>query len=1535
MVQRFGSNVAAEVRGVNEKIGSITGSFKALAGLTIAGFGVQQFTGMIEGAIDAQAHLKDLGEKAGTTAEKMSSLIPAARLSGTSLDEVAAASGKFSKNLVEIQTGEGKAAEAFKRLGFNAADAARFLKDPVQGMFELSKAANKYADDGNKVAVMQAVLGKGAAGVANFMKELGQQTELVTRVTNEQAEAADRLQDQFALIKLGGEEMRMSFANALIPTLSQMALQFLAAKDAGAGFWQALAIATVSGDKVVERITDLGTTVTETKKQIELASEPTATDMFGAISADEHLKALNSTLEETNKKLKIYQQIRDQTIFQKLEKVDTSDVRDLRYGTNANVIRTPTSLNAKGLGDDKNKLDEFTKALQSMRQEAAAANGALDALENGTDKLTAAQQGLAKLQASEVWKTFSKSQQDALIALTATTSATQKHIDVMTRFKGVVDKLTEGDQWNNWTADFKALTDAFNDPKGKLSLDEYRALTQKLLDLQPYWKAQVQLVKDQADALAKMEEATSQAAAANRKLADDFKRDQEQQANDIEFQITLIGKTAAEQELLTAARQVDLEVKRQIQALDALDPESDKMREKIILQGELSKARIDGALRVKQATETGVANMQTVFNTLDSTARSIFDSIGQKGTNMWQKIKDDGKRILLDFLYSLTVKPFLIQIAASLTGVSGGAAANILGGGAAQNPLAALTGGGGGISNVMSLFGAAGSTFGTTASAAALEAFGGMGASQAAILAAQTAEFGIAGTAATLSATGTTMGAAAGTMATAMGVVGTAIPILGLAIAAYMYWDSTKKPSEVRGQFQIGGTDFEDQISTATKFGAIGFADVGTQQFSGEAAQVFNKIVAGALDAFETRFSDEQSARLADILQNTTFASQEGTFTTEDFLQQYGGGVLQQVIVAAFDVLDPALAAVARGFEGTADEVAKFGNTLLGVYDATQLIGNADFTAGIDTALAGATQESADKILAFVNVAATFGTTVAGLGDALQALDPTKITEFVDALGGAQAFAQRFASFNQNFGTAPDVAAAATTRLNTAFAKLGVEVPKTHAEFVALVNQMIAVGDTDAVDTLLGVSDAFVTLHGTAEQLRQALLAAAAAGRQYYAEHFLTPDERLLGRQTVDSTVIYTATRGTTALGAALHVLGVEELPLTVAGIRDVRASLVAMYGEGSEVVNQFDAILPSIGDLIDSVGGFGDAAEDAATQVNKATDVIVVSVGGLIKQSQSLADTLIGQIADLAGESTGDFGTKLGIQIGLIRDAVANASRADFTSNTAFTAYVGRLKSTAAQLTSELSRFTILSAQYDAARAEQLISLQDWYAQQFHIFGGDTAFNKNTAALDALKIIFDQKWKSIVDGVKDGVDGAIDQLAKLREGIADYLRGLSLSDLSPLSPLERLNQSQAAFAGELVKAQAGDLGALGDITQFAGDFLKQARDFYASAPAYTDIYTAVTEALAALAGSTPTGLPLPGADAQASAAVALESALPAGTIASQTDIQENTQAVRDNGAILAALYQEHAATNTMTGEQNATLQRILAAASRTPVPAR
>jgi hypothetical protein len=82
---------------------------------------------------------------------------------------------------------------------------------------------------------------------------------------------------------------------------------------------------------------------------------------------------------------------------------------------------------------------------------------------------------------------------------------------------------------------------------------------------------------------------------------------------------------------------------------------------------------------------------------------------------------------------------------------------------------------------------------------------------------------------------------------------------------------------------------------------------------------------------------------------------------------------------------------------------------------------------------------------------------------------------------------------------------------------------------------------------------------------------------------------------------------------------------------------------------------------------------------------------------------------------------------------------------------------------------------------------------------------------------------------------------------IADYLKGLKLSDLSPLTPQQKLDEARKAFEDELAKAKTGDTKALGDITTFADAFLTQARDFYASSQAYTDIFNSVTDSLTGL----------------------------------------------------------------------------------------
>jgi hypothetical protein len=648
---------------------------------------------------------------------------------------------------------------------------------------------------------------------------------------------------------------------------------------------------------------------------------------------------------------------------------------------------------------------------------------------------------------------------------------------------------------------------------------------------------------------------------------------------------------------------------------------------------------------------------------------------------------------------------------------------------------------------------------------------------------------------------------------------------------------------------------------------------------------------------------------------------------------------LKQVVTAAFDVLDPALGSVIRNFKGTADEIAAFGNVLLSVHDATK-----DLSDGVRQNVIGAldsTTETANKVLAFVSVLNTFGDSLSGLRPTLEGLAPEKITAFVDALGGAQAFFDAFAFLNANFLTTAERTAQATAQLVSAFDALGIALPKTHQEFLQLVNAAIAAGNVDLAASLEKLAPLFVTVNGTADQAAEAL-------------------------------------------------------------------------------------------------AKLGDAAGDAADVIEKAATQITVSVGGIIHETQDLANTLLGQFRDLANESTGGFGDKLAIQIGLIQDAIENANRSDFTSTTAFNTYVGTLNKSAQQLADELGRFTVLSAQYDAQRAEQLVALQDWYNEQFHIFGGDTAFNKNLAALDALKTIFDQKWaaivagsavateslddfirkiqsfadstrgnvgqqaqlelalslakineltiayrslsgpasaqaaslftqitklrayndslalqlahfttytaqygvevanqlvelenqfaswrdqvgdnadalailqqifddqwKAIIDGIKTGVDGSLEQLARLKQGIADYLKGLVVSDISPLSPFEKLQQAQLAFQNELALAQGGDVKALGDVTQFADTFLQLSRDFYKSSQPFVDAFDMVTEQLASIAGSTPTGQPLPTGDASLAA---IASVLPtSGSLASSENIasleakvEEMIQALAESNA--------------------------------------
>lgn len=1145
---------------VSQRIAGIGNALKVLTGVGSLAIGTRLFVGMIEGAIEAQAHLQDLADKAGTTASSLSSLIPAAKLSGTSMDEVAAASAKFSKQLVEIQGGTGKAAEAFKRLGFNASDAARFLKDPVQGLFELSKRANEFANDGNRVAAVQLVMGKGAADLAKFMKQLSEQTTLTSRVTDQQAEAAKKLQDEYATLQLRGDDLKNAIAAGLVPELSRLLQLFTDSTGGPKSFGESIKALAADGSLAiwaheaaiaiavfVESLVLVGTAALAFKSSVDtiiadLRLVATAVNnpdfkLTGALGFSKEeaeaaradfAKALNdrnATLAEANDRYNALikgsftafsDALKQQLVALEAQRTAIragvlGDLADIPGQSGAARPPVKLSVDTRGLSDAKSKVDDLTKSLDRLEQK---------------------------------WRDVFAAQQGSF------TVETNKSLRELTQ-----------------------LLD-----KGRISWDEYVDATRKVVESDAKLVAQQKYLSESMSAFFKLLDQIEESMDAGNKAFDDRAETLKsstaslvQQNEQLKISIATVGMTAEQTIVYTAAQE-----RLKVATLDV----SNVLRQEAL-------AAID-ANEALQLAKVGAENYLAQVNQFDAAAHDAFINLAENGKDAFKDIGAALKRYLLDELYKLALRPFVVQIAAS-----------VFGGGGAGGAAGALSGGSNIISSLASLFGSGvGNTsqFGPIQPTFLSSLFGGLSSPIS-----------------TLSTAFTQGAAAAGGFAS---ILGAAIPVVGTVIAGFSLLSGlfSSKPSETRGQFGVssGPGGFEDNAFTSSRFGNLGFLDANTQQFSGQAAQAFNKIISGALDAFESRYTTEQADRLAGILQSTTFAPLEGTFSTEDFIKQYGGDILRQVVTAAFDVLNPALGSVVANFQGTADEFSTFSNTLLAINDAAADFSD-DFKANIVAALGDATQETADKVGAFVAIFATFGDAIEGLGPALEGLDPTQITAFVDALGGAQAALNSFAYLNQNFVTAAERAAQAQTQLNAAFADLGIAVPKTHKEFLDLVNGLIATGDAadqHLAAALLRLAPLFIQVAGTADSV-------AAAVRNVVA---LKPSLADIGRTAVEA--------GNAIAGA------VTTINLAIQDLQDAASKAQAGYQASIAAINT--VVSQSPGDFGDKTSLRMDLLQE---QVAKYTallnstiatapySVLVTAYQGILrdlgKQSSGLAASL------------------------------------------------------------------------------------------------------------------------------------------------------------------------------------------------------------------------------------------------------------------------------------------------------------------------
>lgn len=355
----------------------------------------------------------------------------------------------------------------------------------------------------------------------------------------------------------------------------------------------------------------------------------------------------------------------------------------------------------------------------------------------------------------------------------------------------------------------------------------YGALTeaqkQRLLDLvaeSTQNKAMAEWEKERLEAIkvgqeerAKTVTAEAETLKSHRDAADEYVRSLNDQMEMQQLEISLMGKSEIERATIIEQFRIELQVRERIR---------DLQKDGVVLTEKENEIRAAGA-RAKATAAEHVA-MQKQMDEARRAAQVIEESLTdallrgfESGKDFAENFRDSLKNMFKTLILRPIIQPIAMSAAGAITGMFGlpqVASANTGGG---------LLGTAGSLSNIYS----AGSNFfngGMTAGlmgssaayAAAVPGLSTFGAgSQAAMLAAQTGEFGAAGLAATASAGGASAGAAS-----ALSAVSAAAPYVAVALIAYSLMKGNGgRPTQALGDFHADFNSLGQMFNTGASFG--------------------------------------------------------------------------------------------------------------------------------------------------------------------------------------------------------------------------------------------------------------------------------------------------------------------------------------------------------------------------------------------------------------------------------------------------------------------------------------------------------------------------------------------------------------------------------------------------------------------------------------------------------------------------------------------------------------------------------------------
>ena len=654
------AKLTADLRNAEQTIGNSMGKIErsvSLAKDALIALGAYRlamdFVSSLKATIETTAALTRLSVQTGATVESLSALSNMAAIVGTDIESVAMAMNRMSKGMAVANESSKGVAQAVAALGldFNTFKAMR----PDEQMMAVAKAMDQFSSSGDKAAIAMTLYGRSGARMLPLLAELATAGEYQATVTAEQSAQAEDFEHNLRRVEISSAAVKRELTIGMVPALDDAAKAVLQVMNQSGGLRDQLRALVADGS-------------------IEKWTRNTINFLSYAVDAVQIASIALQSLWKTAKLGILIVGDAIQSVMTAGAAAKSGHLSDASDAIKAGYDKTVK--NTQAYLKEMNDLQNTQLVGAKLRDEM------LKAQIRKMAEPFVEQDNRAKLNFDANAAKAAKVAQDKITEYEKLNAELDKRIALERSTIESGGKVSEVDKFN------LDLTAKLTDAKGKLTAAERDALIVKgkevaalLLVADEQKKA---LATAQERQKAREEEAKGIAAFQLTQLEADNARHKsaKDRLEQIEFDTAALTMNAQEVAKATAIR---------------------KLEHQGIKQGtqdwtDYGQAILDATPKYAEMQKS-IGDFKKVWDSVDKSAHDAFVNIFEGGKNAFTKLRDTLKATLLDLLYQMTLRKWIFNLTANITGASSGVAGAVAQasgmGGSSGGFLSSIFGGGG------------------------------------------------------------------------------------------------------------------------------------------------------------------------------------------------------------------------------------------------------------------------------------------------------------------------------------------------------------------------------------------------------------------------------------------------------------------------------------------------------------------------------------------------------------------------------------------------------------------------------------------------------------------------------------------------------------------------------------------------------------------------------------------------------------------------------------------------------------------------